>query len=174
MIQEGEGDTNTHTHAHTGITEDTGESPTLGQIDTISSQLSKLDVIIENTPLHSYRVCRTCCNLISRLLRDRLQIKRFPNPIGSKATTSLPEIKCVKHSFCLYFSSWIFGSLASTIASLTYATVNSSRTTIQTQRRFSTWSLTTPASCSLIDAESNLPLQACPMARIPDGVVEGD
>ncbi|XP_062394292.1 uncharacterized protein LOC134082533 isoform X2 [Sardina pilchardus] len=45
--------------------------------DDIASQLSKLGLIIENTPLRSYRVCRKCYTTISRLLRDNEVLLRW-------------------------------------------------------------------------------------------------
>ena len=36
----------------------------------VFSQLSKLGLIINNTPLRSFRICRNCCTVITKLLRD--------------------------------------------------------------------------------------------------------
>ncbi len=36
----------------------------------ICSELSKLGLVLLNTALHSFRVCRKCCNLIARLQYD--------------------------------------------------------------------------------------------------------
>ncbi len=38
--------------------------------ENICSQLSKLGLVLLNTALCSFRVCRKCCNLIARLQHD--------------------------------------------------------------------------------------------------------
>ncbi len=38
--------------------------------ENICSQLSKLGLVLLNTALRSFRVCRKCCNLIARLQHD--------------------------------------------------------------------------------------------------------
>nr|XP_055051616.1 uncharacterized protein LOC129437481 isoform X2 [Misgurnus anguillicaudatus]XP_055051617.1 uncharacterized protein LOC129437481 isoform X2 [Misgurnus anguillicaudatus] len=38
--------------------------------ESICRQLSKLGLVLLNTPVCSYRVCRKCCNVIARLQRD--------------------------------------------------------------------------------------------------------
>lgn len=46
-------------------------------VDNVSSQLSKLGLIIENTPHRSYRVCRKCCTIISRLIHDTKVLQQW-------------------------------------------------------------------------------------------------
>lgn len=43
----------------------------------ISSQLSKIGLVIENSPLRSYRVCRKCCTIITRLLQDTEVLEKW-------------------------------------------------------------------------------------------------
>lgn len=45
----------------------------------VFSELSKLGLIIKNTPLRSFRICRKCSAVITRLLRDTEAFKRWKN-----------------------------------------------------------------------------------------------
>ncbi|XP_013886865.1 uncharacterized protein LOC106534693 [Austrofundulus limnaeus] len=53
-------------------------------VDDISSQLSRLGLIVKNTPHRSYRICRRCCTIISRLLHDTVVLQQWKD--SEKAT----------------------------------------------------------------------------------------
>ena len=45
--------------------------------DDICSQLSKLGLIVDNTPLRSFRICNKCVVVINRLLRDTEIVQKW-------------------------------------------------------------------------------------------------
>ncbi|XP_063058166.1 uncharacterized protein LOC134451587 [Engraulis encrasicolus] len=48
-----------------------------GYCANVASQLAKLGLTIHNTPQRSYRVCRKCCAIIWRLLKDTQVLQRW-------------------------------------------------------------------------------------------------
>lgn len=43
----------------------------------VASQLSKLGLIVKDTPQRSFRVCRKCCSVVSRLLQDNSKLQKW-------------------------------------------------------------------------------------------------
>ena len=54
--------------------------------DNIYSQLSKLGLIIHNTPLWSFWICHKCCSVITRLQRDTEIFQKWKNEETTETT----------------------------------------------------------------------------------------